>query len=53
MARRTWDGGAALAGLAAKFSVVGRGACALTITIVEFFEVDTGNQFNWTQTISD
>jgi uncharacterized membrane protein len=51
----TWDGGTSFCvGLAAKFSVVGRGACAAHgYDSRGFFEVDTGNQFNWTQTISD
>jgi uncharacterized membrane protein len=51
----TWDGGTSFCvGAAAKFSVAGRGACAAHgYDSRGFFEVDTGNQLNWTQTLSD
>lgn len=50
-----WEGGTRFCvALAAKFSIVGRGDCAKHgYDSRGFFEVDTGNQLNWTQTLSD
>jgi uncharacterized membrane protein len=51
----TWDGGTNFCvGPAAKFVITGRGACAAHgLDRRGFFEVDTGNQLNWTQVLSD
>ncbi|MGZ5988106.1 MAG: DUF1036 domain-containing protein [Rhizomicrobium sp.] len=51
----TWDGGTNFCvGATDKFAVVGRGACAAHgFDRRGFFEIDTGNQLNWTQALSD
>lgn len=51
----TWDGGKNFCvGTANKFLIIGRGACAARgYDRRGFFEVDTGNQLNWTQSLSD
>ena len=51
----TWDGGKNFCvGSHDKFLIVGRGACAARgFDRRGFFEVDTGNQLNWTQSLSD
>ena len=51
----TWDGGKNFCiGTTDKFSVIGRGACAARgYDKRGFFEVDTGNRLDWTQSLSD
>jgi uncharacterized membrane protein len=51
----TWDGGKNFCvGTADKFAIVGRGACAARgYDRRGFFEVDTTDQLNWTQSLSD
>jgi len=51
----TWDGGKNFCvGTADKFAIVGRGACAARgYDRHGFFEVDTADQLNWTQSLSD
>ena len=51
----TWEGGKDFCvGIAEKFSIAGRGACAARgYDRRGFFEVDTGDRLNWTQTLSD
>jgi len=51
----TWDGGKNFCvGTTDKFMVIGRGACvARGYDRRGFFEVDTGNRFDWTQSLSD
>jgi uncharacterized membrane protein len=51
----TWDGGKIFCvGTMDRFSIIGRGACATRgYDRRGFFEVDTGNQLNWTQSLSD
>lgn len=51
----TWEGGTTFCvGTTDKFSIVGRGACAAHgFDHRGFFEIDTGNQLNWTQALSD
>jgi len=51
----TWAGGKSFCtGTADKFSILGRGDClAHGFDRRGFFEVDTGNLLNWTQSLSD
>ena len=51
----TWDGGKSFCvGTEDRFSIVGRGGCTERgYDRRGFFEVDTGNQLNWTQSLSD
>jgi uncharacterized membrane protein len=51
----TWDGGKSFCTAASdKFSIVGRGGCsARGYDRRGFFEIDTGNRFDFTQTLSD
>ena len=51
----TWDGGTDFCvDMTGKFSIAGRGACAVHgMDRRGFFEVDTGNRLDWTQTLSD
>ena len=51
----TWDGGKNFCvGTGETFAIVGRGACAARgYDRRGFFEVDTGEQLNWTQSLSD
>jgi uncharacterized membrane protein len=51
----TWDGGKNFCvGTGETFSIVGRGGCAARgYDRRGFFEVDTGDQLNWTQSLSD
>ena len=51
----TWDGGKSFCvGTTDQFSIVGRGGCTERgFDRRGFFEVDTGNQLNWTQSLSD
>ena len=51
----TWDGSKSFCtGTTDKFSIVGRGGCvAHGFDRRGFFEVDTGNRLDWTQSLSD
>ncbi|HEY0300690.1 MAG TPA: DUF1036 domain-containing protein [Rhizomicrobium sp.] len=51
----TWDGGKSFCvGTAGPFAIVGRGACAERgFDRRGFFEIDTGNRLDFTQTLSD
>lgn len=51
----TWDGDKNFCvAVLEKFSIVGRGACkARGYVAIGFLEVDTGNQLNWTQPLSN
>ena len=51
----TWDGGKNFCvGTTESFLIIGRGACAARgFDRRGFFEIDTGNQLNWTQSLSD
>ena len=51
----TWDGGKSFCvGTEDRFSIVGRGGCTERgYDRRGFFEVNTGNQLNWTQSLSD
>lgn len=51
----TWDGGKNFCvGATENFLAIGRGGCAARgYDRRGFFEVDTGNQLNWTQSLSD
>jgi len=51
----TWDGGKSFCTATAdRFSIVGRSGCAAQgFDRRGFFEVDTGNRLDWTQSLSD
>ena len=51
----TWDGAKNFCvGTTGKFRIIGRGACAARgFDRRSFFEIDTGNQLNWSQALSD
>jgi uncharacterized membrane protein len=51
----TWDGSKSFCvGTTDKFSIVGRGGCTERgFDRRGFFEIDTGNRFDWTQSLSD
>ncbi len=51
----TWDGGKSFCvGTAGRFAIVGRGGCTERgFDRRGFFEIDTGNHLNFTQSLSD
>jgi len=54
-AQGTWDGAKPFCtGTGEKFAIAGRGACLdRGYDSHGFFEIDTGNRLDWTQTLSD